>query len=56
MNALIFQPERRVEEIKSETARINGLWLVASREYSPGLIGRYRLDFPFWGFTEMDEV
>jgi KaiC/GvpD/RAD55 family RecA-like ATPase len=55
-NALIFQPESRVEEIKSETDRINALWLVASREYSPGLIGRYRLDFPFWGFTEIDEV
>jgi KaiC/GvpD/RAD55 family RecA-like ATPase len=52
-NALIFQPDRPLGEGRPETERVNGLWLVASREYSPGLIGRYRLDFPFWGFTEL---
>ena len=55
-NALIFQPESKINETQTEADRINSLWLVASREYSPGLIGRYRLDFPFWGFTEMDEA
>jgi replicative DNA helicase len=30
----------------------NSLWLVASREYSPGRIAEYRLDYPFWGFVE----
>jgi replicative DNA helicase len=34
--------------------RSNSLWLVASREHSPGLISRYVLDFPYWGFTEME--
>jgi replicative DNA helicase len=28
--------------------------LVASRENSPGLIARYRLDYPYWGFTEIE--
>jgi hypothetical protein len=35
--------------------RHNDLWLVASREQSPGLIGSYRLDFPFWGFVEEEK-
>jgi hypothetical protein len=29
------------------------LWLVASRENSPGKIAEYVLDYPFWGFREM---
>lgn len=28
------------------------LWLVASREHSPGRIALYRRRFPFWGFVE----
>ncbi|KJR98417.1 MAG: DNA helicase [Desulfobulbaceae bacterium BRH_c16a] len=28
------------------------LWLVASREHSPGRVADYRLDYPYWGFTE----
>ena len=28
------------------------LWLVASREHSPGRVAEYRLDYPCWGFTE----
>jgi KaiC/GvpD/RAD55 family RecA-like ATPase len=32
--------------------RRNILWLVASREHSPGRIAEYRLDYPYWGFTE----
>lgn len=32
--------------------RINSLWLVASREQSPGKIADYRLDYPYWGFEE----
>ncbi len=51
-NALIFQPEAQFEETALPAERHNSLWLVASREYSPGLIARYRLDFPFWGFAE----
>jgi KaiC/GvpD/RAD55 family RecA-like ATPase len=51
-NALIFLPDGRLGEAGSQGMRANNLWLVASREYSPGLIARYRLDFPFWGFIE----
>lgn len=28
------------------------LWLVASREHSPGRVACYRQDYPYWGFTE----
>ncbi len=30
----------------------NTLYLVASREHSPGQVAEYHLDFPYWGFTE----
>lgn len=30
----------------------NTLWLVASREHSPGRVAEYLLDYPYWGFTE----
>ena len=52
-NAMIFLPDWNPVDSHVETERINSLWLVASREFSPGLIARYQLDFPFWGFTEM---
>lgn len=29
------------------------LWLVASREMSPGRIATYSVDYPFWGFREL---
>jgi replicative DNA helicase len=53
-NAMIFLPEWEPIDIKKETERFNSLWLVASRENSPGLIARYRLDFPYWGFSEIE--
>jgi hypothetical protein len=54
-NAMVFLPEWEPIDIKAGTERINSLWLVASRENSPGLIARYRLDFPYWGFSEIKE-
>jgi hypothetical protein len=50
-NALVLltQWDHMEEEI---TVRKNSLWLVGSREHSPGLVGRYVLDYPFWGFRE----
>jgi hypothetical protein len=51
-NALIFLPEWEPVNIKEGTDRFNSMWLVASRENSPGLISRYRLDYPYWGFSE----
>ena len=53
-NAMIFLPEWDAVDITEETERFNALWLVASRENSPGLIARYRLDFPYWGFDEVE--
>jgi len=37
----------------STMERKNTLWLVASRENNPGMVGEYALDFPFWGFKEI---
>jgi replicative DNA helicase len=54
-NAMIFLPEWEAIDINAGAERINSLWLVASRENSPGLIARYRLDFPYWGFTEIEK-
>jgi len=36
----------------SSGVRESSLWLVASRESSPGKIADYALDFPYWGFKE----
>ncbi|KPK28527.1 MAG: DNA helicase [Desulfobacterales bacterium SG8_35_2] len=52
-NAMVFLPEWEAIDIKAGAERINSLWLVASRENSPGLIARYHLDFPYWGFSEI---
>jgi replicative DNA helicase len=54
-NAMIFLPEWEPVDIRAGTERTNSLWLVASRENSPGLIARYRLIFPYWGFAEIEE-
>ena len=52
-NAMVFLPEWEPVDVKAGIERINALWLVASRENSPGLIAKYRLDFPYWGFSEL---
>ncbi len=51
-NAMILMPKwDPFDEAPPET-RLNDLWLVASREKSPGRIASYRLDYPYWGFAE----
>lgn len=50
-NAMVLYP-RQVKSETLENDRANCLWLVASRERSPGRVAEYHLDFPFWGFTE----
>ena len=53
-NALVFLPDW--DPVDSSTDdRVNSLWLVASRENSPGLVARYHLDYPYWGFSEIEE-
>lgn len=54
-NAMILRPEWDPFDDGAMDERMNSLWLVASREQSPGKISNYRLDYPFWGFEEMKE-
>lgn len=53
-NALVFLPEWEPFDQTPPEQRMNNLWMVASREHSPGLIASYRLDYPYWGFVEQD--
>ena len=51
-NAMILTPNwDPLAPISSEEKR-SILWLVASRENSPGKIAEYVLEYPFWGFRE----
>ncbi len=52
-NALILQPDWDLLDPLSTAQRISTLWLVASRENSPGKIADYALDYPYWGFKEL---
>ena len=52
-NAMILSPDWDPLDAISSKERKNTLWLVASRESSPGKIAEYILDFPFWGFREI---
>jgi KaiC/GvpD/RAD55 family RecA-like ATPase len=51
-NALVLLPEADGDGPDANSERMSNLWLVASREHSPGLVSSYRLDYPFWGFIE----
>lgn len=51
-NAMVLLPEWDPFDNRPPENRSNDLWLVASREQSPGKIAAYRLDYPFWGFME----
>lgn len=44
-NAMVLYPA-------SAEKTINRLFLVASREHSPGQVADYHQDYPYWGFTE----
>ena len=49
-NAMVMLSEW--DHMQNIDERKNALWLVGSREHSPGLVARYVLDYPFWGFRE----
>ncbi len=51
-NAMVLLPQWDPFGNDPVDQRHNDLWLVASREHGPGLIGSYRLDYPYWGFNE----
>jgi hypothetical protein len=51
-NAMILWPNwDPLDPISTEKRGVT-LWLVASRESSPGKIANYILEYPFWGFRE----
>jgi replicative DNA helicase len=53
-NALILVPA--VDPLRGadpQKTRKSALWLVASRENNPGVVGEYLLDYPYWGFKEL---
>jgi len=54
-NALVLSPDWDSLDSAPHQQRQNKLWLVASREHTPGLVASYGLDYPYWGFTELDE-
>ncbi len=51
-NAMVLFPEWDPLSSVSGQKQRNTLWLVASREHSPGLVARYEVDYPYWGFME----
>lgn len=51
-NAMILAPGWNPLDPFSSGERKSILWLVASRESSPGKVAEYVLDYPFWGFKE----
>jgi hypothetical protein len=53
-NAMVLLPQWDPFSNAPPEQRENALWLVASREHTPGLIGSYQLDYPFWGFKEKE--
>ena len=52
-NAMILTPNWDPLEPVTDQGRKNILWLVASRENSPGQVAEYQLDYPFWRFKEV---
>ncbi|MCW5205400.1 AAA family ATPase [Desulfobulbus sp. F5] len=51
-NAMVLLPQWDPFNREPAELRCNDLWLVASREHSPGLVASYQLDYPYWGFNE----
>jgi replicative DNA helicase len=52
-NAMILMPNWDTVDPISKTERKSVLYVVASRENSPGKIATYVLEYPFWGFKEL---
>ena len=51
-NAMILAPAWDPLDAISSEERKSTLWLVASRENSPGRVSEYVLEYPLWGFRE----
>lgn len=52
-NAMILSPSWDPLDPFSSGERRSILWLVASRENSPGRVSEYVLEYPYWGFKEV---
>ena len=52
-NAMILSPSWDPLDPFSSGERKSILWLVASRENSPGRVSEYVLEYPYWGFKEV---
>lgn len=52
-NAMVLLPNWDPVDPISTTKRRITLWMVASRENSPGRIADYQLDYPYWRFDEL---
>jgi replicative DNA helicase len=52
-NAMILMPDWDPVDPISNKERESSLYLVASRENSPGKVAPYLLEYPFWGFKEL---
>jgi KaiC/GvpD/RAD55 family RecA-like ATPase len=52
-NAMILVPDWDPLDPITSKERNSTLWLVASRENSPGKIADYILEYPLWGFREV---
>lgn len=53
-NAMVLFPTPSDRQGGGDRPRCATLWVVASREHSPGPVANYVLDYPFWGFVEGD--
>lgn len=51
-NAMVLYPDWDPLSSVDEQQRKNKLWLVASREHSPGLVAEYEVAYPYWCFVE----
>jgi len=51
-NAMVLNSDWDTFTTVAEQTRKNKLWLVASREHSPGLVAQYQVAYPFWEFVE----
>jgi replicative DNA helicase len=51
-NAMILVPDWDPLDPISTQERKSTLWMVASRENSPGKIAVYVMEYPYWGFRE----
>jgi replicative DNA helicase len=52
-NAMILMPDWDPLDPAPPEQRKDILWLVASRENSPGQVAEYRIEYPYWRFREI---